>query len=128
MVKFGTLPRCAVTFLLSFVLTGASTRPQEYSLSTATGNGVYAALTDCKAVEAGHGALKQRDNCIFVGGYIMGVYDVLRVTGRVSDSNIRTITQINDTVHLYLAAHPEQRDMHGVVVVIAALTKAYPPQ
>jgi hypothetical protein len=79
-------------------------------------------------MKSGHASVAQEDNCAMVFGYLHGVYDVLRVEGKVSDSGTRTPQQIVDSVHLYLVAHPEQRDMHAVVLVIAALTKAYPLQ
>jgi hypothetical protein len=119
---------CAVTFLLGFVLTGASTRAQEKPRGIDTGNDLYFDLDDCLAMKSGHASVAQEDNCAMVFGYLHGVYDVLRVEGKVSDSGTRTPQQIVDSVHLYLVAHPEQRDMHAVVLVIAALTKAYPLQ
>jgi hypothetical protein len=127
MAKFG-LARCALTLLLGLALTGASTRAQQKPRVIDMGNDLYSDLDDCLAMKNGRGSAAQEDNCVMVFGYVHGVYDVLRVLGKVSDSGSRTQQQIVDTVHLYLVAHPEQRDMHAVVLVIAALTKAYPPQ
>lgn len=118
---------CAVTFLLAFVLTGAL-RAQEKPHVIDTGNDLYSDLDDCLAMKSGRASVAQEENCVMVFGYVHGVYDVLRAEGKVSDSGTRTQQQIVDTVHLYLVAHPEQRDMHAVVLVIAALSKAYPPQ
>lgn len=119
---------CAVTFLLGFVLTGASTRAQEKPRGIETGNDLYSDLDDCVAMKSGHASGAQEDNCVMVFGYVHGVYDVLRVEGKVSDSGTRILQQIVDTVQLFLVAHPEQRDMRAAALVMAALTKAYPPQ
>lgn len=118
---------CAATFLLGFVLTGASTRAQEKPRGIETGNDLYSDFDDCQAIKNGHGSALQEDNCYMLVGYVRGVHDVLRLEGKVSDSATRTLQQIIDSVQLYLAAHPEKREKPAVALLIVVLTEAYPP-